>query len=268
MDRIRIVGGHKLTGTIPISGAKNAALPLMAAGTYADIVDISRRPAEFSSGQGTQIFDQTPEMREYRGSIIDMDDPEHMRIRKIVSRGFTPRMLSELRGLVEETTAEILDEMPESGDCDFVSHFAILLPLRIIDNILGVPREHEQFILQSTNVILGASDPEYVPDLRAPEPNLDPIGRIAVLEDTNNDGKMDKRTVFADGLVQARAVKALDHGILVLEPPNVWLMHDTNGDLTMDTKELVGTDYGRREGGVEGLEEYLETKFVNFGGFA
>jgi mono/diheme cytochrome c family protein/glucose/arabinose dehydrogenase len=94
--------------------------------------------------------------------------------------------------------------------------------------------------------------PEYVRDLQAPEPNLDPIGRIVVLEDTNNDGKMDKRTVFAEGLIQARSVKALDHGILVLEPPNVWLMRDTNGDLKMDTKELVATGYGRREGGVEG----------------
>ena len=108
-------------------------------------------------------------------------------------------------------------------------------------------------------------------DLQAPEPNLDPIGRIVVLEDTDNDGKMDKRTVFADGLVQARAVKALDHGILVLEPPNVWLMHDTNGDLKMDTKELVGTDYGRREGGVEGnansfhwgLDNYLHSAGSN-----
>jgi cytochrome P450 len=135
-----------------------------AVGTHADIVDISRRPTEFSSGAGTQIFDQTKEMREYRGSIIDMDDPEHMRIRKIVSRGFTPRMLSELRGLVEETTAEILDHMPSSGECDFVSAFAILLPLRIINAMLGVPREHEKFILRVTNVVLGASDPEYVPD--------------------------------------------------------------------------------------------------------
>jgi cytochrome P450 len=138
-----------------------------AVGTHADVVDISRRPAEFSSGQGTQIFDQTPEMREYRGSIIDMDDPEHMRLRKIVSRGFTPRMLAELRGVVEETTAEILDEMPASGQCDFVADFATLLPLRIIDNMLGVPRHHEQFILTATNVVLGASDPEYVPDQTA-----------------------------------------------------------------------------------------------------
>jgi cytochrome P450 len=135
-----------------------------AIGSHRDVTDISRRPEDFCSGQGTQIFDQTAEMREYRGSIIDMDDPEHQRLRKIVSRGFSPRMLSELRGLVQETTAEILEEMPRSGECDFVSAFATLLPLRIIDNMLGVPREHEQFILRATNVVLGASDPEYVPD--------------------------------------------------------------------------------------------------------
>jgi cytochrome P450 len=135
-----------------------------AVGTHRDVTDISRRPAEFCSGHGTQIFDQTAEMREYRGSIIDMDDPEHQRLRKIVSRGFSPRMLSELRGLVQETTAEILEEMPRSGSCDFVSSFATLLPLRIIDDMLGVPREHEQFIVRATNVVLGASDPEYVPD--------------------------------------------------------------------------------------------------------
>lgn len=138
-----------------------------AVGAHRDVVDISRRADEFCSGHGTQIFDQTAEMREYRGSIIDMDDPEHMRLRKIVSRGFTPRILAEMRGLVEETTAEILDEMPRTGKCDFVSAFATLLPLRIIDNMLGVPREHEQFIVHATNVVLGASDPEYVPDQTA-----------------------------------------------------------------------------------------------------
>ena len=109
--------------------------------------------------------------------------------------------------------------------------------------------------------------PEYVRNLTDPEPNLDPLGRVVVLEDTNNDGKMDKRTVFADGLVQARAVKALEHGILVHEPPNIWLMKDTNGDLKMDTKEKVEGDHGRREGGVEGnansflwgLDNYLHS---------
>jgi mono/diheme cytochrome c family protein/glucose/arabinose dehydrogenase len=75
----------------------------------------------------------------------------------------------------------------------------------------------------------------------------DPAGRVIVLEDENGDGTMDKRTVFADGLVLARAVKVLDHGVLVGEPPNAWLMRDTNGDRRMDTKELVTNQYGRLE---------------------
>jgi putative membrane-bound dehydrogenase-like protein len=93
--------------------------------------------------------------------------------------------------------------------------------------------------------------PGFVPDLQAPEPNEEPIGKIVVLEDTNHDGRMDKRTVFADGLVLARAIKVLDAGVLVAEPPNVWLMKDTNGDLKMDKKELVTDQYGRREARVE-----------------
>jgi putative membrane-bound dehydrogenase-like protein len=76
----------------------------------------------------------------------------------------------------------------------------------------------------------------------------DPIGRVVVLEDLDRDGRMDKRTVFADGLVLARSLKVLDRGVLVAEPPHVWLMRDTDGDLRMDTKELVTNRYGRREG--------------------
>ncbi|MEO7271272.1 MAG: HEAT repeat domain-containing protein, partial [Vicinamibacterales bacterium] len=65
----------------------------------------------------------------------------------------------------------------------------------------------------------------------------------------------------------ARAIKVLDHGVLVAEPPNLWLMHDTNGDLKMDTKELVTNQYGRREARVEqnandlhwGLDNWIHT---------
>ena len=109
--------------------------------------------------------------------------------------------------------------------------------------------------------------PGFVPNLTAPEPNMEPIGRVVVLQDTNGDGTMDKRTVFADGLILARSLKVLDKGVLVAEPPNVWLMHDTNGDLKMDTKELVTDQYGRREARVEqnandfhwGLDNWMYT---------
>ena len=70
----------------------------------------------------------------------------------------------------------------------------------------------------------------YMQDLPATN-EREPIGRISVLEDTNNDGKMDKKTVFMDGLVLPRALKVLDHGVLIGEPPHLWLARDTNGDL-------------------------------------
>ena len=76
----------------------------------------------------------------------------------------------------------------------------------------------------------------FVRGLDAPEPNLDPIGNVVVLEDTDRDGRMDKRTVFADGLILPRALKVLDRGVLVGEPGSLWLMRDTNGDLRVDTQ--------------------------------
>ena len=92
--------------------------------------------------------------------------------------------------------------------------------------------------------------PGYMRDITASK-ELEPLGRVVVFEDTNADGKMDKRTVFADGLVLARALKVLDRGVLVGEPPNLWLMRDTNGDLKMDSRELVTDTYGRRDANVE-----------------
>ena len=87
------------------------------------------------------------------------------------------------------------------------------------------------------------------------EPNgansREPINDIAVLEDTNGDGVMDKRTVFADKLVLPRALKVLDQGVLVGEPPNLWLMKDTDGDLKADTKDLVSDNYGRPAASIE-----------------
>jgi mono/diheme cytochrome c family protein/glucose/arabinose dehydrogenase len=97
----------------------------------------------------------------------------------------------------------------------------------------------------------------------------EPIGRVVVLEDINGDGRMDKRTVFADGLVLARSIKILDRGVLVAEPPNVWLMRDTNDDLRMDTKELVTDRYGRREtdpqNNANGFDWSLDNKMYTAG---
>jgi glucose/arabinose dehydrogenase len=72
----------------------------------------------------------------------------------------------------------------------------------------------------------------------------DPICRVVVLEDTNADGRADSSTVFLDGLVMPRSLSFVDGGVLVAEPPNLWLCRDTNRDLRCDEKVRVGT-YGR-----------------------
>ena len=90
----------------------------------------------------------------------------------------------------------------------------------------------------------------FLPDTSGRD-SREPINRVSVLEDTNGDGKMDKKTVFADKLLMPRALKVLDHGVLVGEPPNLWLMKDTNGDLEADTKDVVVNTYGNANGGIE-----------------
>ena len=88
--------------------------------------------------------------------------------------------------------------------------------------------------------------PGYMEDLTASTEHQ-PTGRIVVLEDGDGDGRMDRRTVFADGLVLPRSVKVLERGVLVAEPPHVWLMRDEDGDLRMDAKTSITDRFGARE---------------------
>src|SRR4249919_2805329 len=90
----------------------------------------------------------------------------------------------------------------------------------------------------------------FLPDTSGRD-SREPLNRVSVLEDTNGDGKMDKKTVFADKLSMPRALKVLDKGVLIGEPPNLWYMQDTNGDLVADTKEKVVETYGNPNGGIE-----------------
>jgi cytochrome P450 len=128
---------------------------------YAEVVEISRRPQDFCSGKGAvSIPDMPPEFLEFFGSFINMDDPRHARQRGIVSRSFTPRKLQGVLDSVETICAEVIDGFCENGEGDIVELLSQPFPLLVICDMMGIPRSEFDRVLQATNVILGAGDPD------------------------------------------------------------------------------------------------------------
>jgi cytochrome P450 len=130
-----------------------------------DIVTASRNSKVYISGKGaTSAIDLPDEFNEFYGSMINMDDPKHVRLRKIVSRGFTPRRLASLTDEVASTARTIVDDVIDAGECDAVRAISARLPLKIVCDMMGVPESQYDFVYDKSNIVLGASDPEYIPD--------------------------------------------------------------------------------------------------------
>lgn len=129
---------------------------------HADILEVSKNPSVFSSASGITLLDQPPEFNEFFSSMIAMDDPRHARLRRIVSAGFTPRMLKRLEDSVQQIASSIVDDVCERGEVDFVVDIAAALPLKIVCELMGIPDSQYEYVFDRTNVILGAGDPEYV----------------------------------------------------------------------------------------------------------
>jgi methyl-branched lipid omega-hydroxylase len=130
---------------------------------HADVVEASRRADVFCSGNGaTSIADLPAEFNEYFGSMINMDDPRHARLRRIVSRAFSPRMVASFQHNAQRVAATIVDDLLATGPCDFVSHVAARLPLQIICDMMGIPDDQYEMVLANTNIILSGADPEFM----------------------------------------------------------------------------------------------------------
>ncbi len=131
--------------------------------SHADVSAASRQPELFSSARGaTSIQDLPAEFNEYFGSMINMDDPRHARLRRIVFRAFTPKMIKKFEEDVQRTAGVIVDDLLATGPCDFVQHVSARLPLKIICNMMGIGEEHYDMVLRNTNIILSGSDPEFI----------------------------------------------------------------------------------------------------------
>jgi cytochrome P450 len=132
---------------------------------HADVLEASRQPELFCSGKGaTSQLDMPEVFLEFFGSMINLDDPRHARLRRIVSAAFTPKMIKTFEDQVQVAADQIVDAVIDKGECDFVTEVAARLPLKIICDMMGIPESDYDFVFNKSNVILGATDPEYVPE--------------------------------------------------------------------------------------------------------
>jgi methyl-branched lipid omega-hydroxylase len=182
-----------------------------------DIWHVSRNAAQFCSGQGSNIGDLPVEINEFFGSMINMDDPKHFRLRSIVSRGFTPKEIGALEESVRVRSASVIDRMFErfpERECDFVREVAALMPLQIICDMMGIPESDEEMIFNWTNTILGVGDPEYVGSFE----DLVRVGgeifayALALGEDRLKNPKDDIASVMMNAVVDGERLTAQEFG--------------------------------------------------------
>ncbi len=160
--------GHRL---VPVA---EPALPGWARGAgywlvlrHEDIERVLRDPGTFSSALGgTQIRDPATaeDLRYVRRMMLNMDPPEHSRLRKMLARSFTPRAVAQLEARIEDHVRGILDRMLDdatSGECDFAKDVAADLPLLTLADVLGVPPEDRGLMFDWSNRVIGWQDPDY-----------------------------------------------------------------------------------------------------------
>lgn len=128
---------------------------------YEDVRTVSLDTETFSSASGTTLRAQRP-ARIQPGVIIGLDDPEHGRLRSIVARGFTARVVKTFEHHYGDLTARVIEKALARQHFDFVTQISAELPLLAICELLGIPDSARQRIFNWSNAIIGAEDPEYV----------------------------------------------------------------------------------------------------------
>jgi cholest-4-en-3-one 26-monooxygenase len=123
---------------------------------HADVQAANRDVETFTAFDGPSLVNR-PEMR--GAMLVSMDGRDHTRQRKLISAGFTPRMVGRLEEQMRRWSARILDAALERGSCDFVPDVAYQLPMHMIADIVGIPESDRAWLFELTNDFLTATDP-------------------------------------------------------------------------------------------------------------
>ena len=128
---------------------------------HADILAANGTPDVFSSAQGIRIEDQTHEEYLARRTFQETDPPEHRITRKMVNPAFSRPAMLKYESLVREMAAEVLDEALAHPEIDGVETIAKQLPMLMLGQILGLPREDLDWLVQKGDALIGNSDPDF-----------------------------------------------------------------------------------------------------------
>ncbi|WP_422768932.1 cytochrome P450 [Plantactinospora sp. WMMC1484] len=132
--------------------------------THAAVVEASRRPESFSSSaRGAFLVDPRTrsDLVQARQLLVNMDAPQHSKVRRLVTSVFTPRAVARLVDGVHRHARRLADTLHERGEADAVADFAAELPLLVLADLLGLPPEDRHLLFKWSNYLVGFDDPEY-----------------------------------------------------------------------------------------------------------
>jgi len=187
---------------------------------HADVVAVSRDSDNYSTWENTAIIrHQDGASREQievqRFVMLNIDPPQHTKLRGIVSRGFTPRAIGNLRSALSARAERIMAEAIASGSGDFVTDVAAELPLQAIAELIGVPQEDRRKVFDWSNDMVGYDDPEYVGDPAAAAAEL--VGyAMAMAEDRRQCPRDDIVTKLVNAQVDGGELSSDEFGFFVI----------------------------------------------------
>ena len=162
---------HRLRSETPVTWVGEPALHGQPAGPgfwlvlrHADVERVLRDPATFSSWLGATQVRDAADLAWVRRMMLNTDPPDHSRMRRLLSRSFTPRAVAALTASIEATAARLVDRMvagADEGRCDFAEDVAADLPLLTLADVLGVPAEDRWLMFDWSNRVIGWQDPDY-----------------------------------------------------------------------------------------------------------
>ena len=143
---------------------------------HADLVEVTRRPGDFISGEGIAFESFPKELLDAAQGFIAMDPPRHTKIRRLMAAAFTPKQLARIDDHIVANARRVVDDAIEkgadSGEIDFAKEVAALVPMHNICDMMGIPEEHRRTIAYESQFPDGWRDPRLLQ-------GAEPLARVA-----------------------------------------------------------------------------------------